>query len=69
MAESCWDAPGCVGARMTGAGFGGACIALVDSDLAQTFIDSVSGQYEGRINICGEYTICHAADGARAIPL
>ena len=28
MVESCLKVPGCIGARMTGAGFGGACVAI-----------------------------------------
>lgn len=37
MAAACWSAPGCVGARMTGAGFGGACVALVERDALDAF--------------------------------
>ncbi|MFQ3588246.1 MAG: galactokinase, partial [Fimbriimonadaceae bacterium] len=42
MAEACWDAPGVVGARMTGAGFGGACVALVRRAEVDAFVDYVA---------------------------
>lgn len=45
MARAAWNAPGCIAARMTGAGFGGACVALVHSDLLQSFFESVSASY------------------------
>ena len=37
--------PGCLGARMTGAGFGGCAIALVPEPLVEEFISAVSSAY------------------------
>lgn len=37
MVESCQDATGCIGVRLTGAGFGGACIAIVEHSKANNF--------------------------------
>lgn len=45
MAESAWDSTGCVAARMTGAGFGGSCIALVERDSLDAFVYEVTEQY------------------------
>ncbi|MCW5946731.1 MAG: galactokinase [Fimbriimonadales bacterium] len=45
MARAAWNAPGCVAARMTGAGFGGCCVALVVSDLYLEFEASVRASY------------------------
>jgi galactokinase len=39
---------GCYGARMTGAGFGGCAVALVDRSTAQTFASHVSEKYHNR---------------------
>ena len=36
---------GCLGARMTGAGFGGSFIALVHKDSSQNFSDSLKDRY------------------------
>jgi len=38
-------APGCVGARMTGAGFGGCAVALVEAAQAEAFVDEVARAY------------------------
>lgn len=45
MARSAWNAPGCVGARMTGAGFGGCCVALVEEDRWPEFERAVKASY------------------------
>ncbi len=37
--------PGCYGARMTGAGFGGCAVALVQTDQADSFIATVAAGY------------------------
>lgn len=67
MAEASWNAPGCVGARMTGAGFGGACVALVDRNLLKSFTDSVNLSYEKSSGIIGEIESCRPVSGARVI--
>ena len=51
MAQAAWEAPGCIGARMTGAGFGGACVALVHRRSVPEFLESVNRRYlEGQGN-------------------
>lgn len=45
MARAAWNAPGCVGARMTGAGFGGCCVALVIKEHWPEFERSVRASY------------------------
>lgn len=39
------SAPGCIGARMTGAGFGGCAIALVKKDSVDSFMEQVKKNY------------------------
>lgn len=45
MASAARQADGCWGARMTGAGLGGACVALVEESSVDRFVDTVSRQY------------------------
>ncbi len=45
LARSAWNAPGCIGARLTGAGFGGCCVALIQSGTEKPFFDSVKASY------------------------
>jgi len=68
MAEACWAAPGCVGARMTGAGFGGACVALVEIDQLEDFRNSVLPRYKEASGREGALTACQLSDGAKAVP-
>lgn len=67
MAEASWKAPGCVGARMTGAGFGGACVALVERNLVKSFTDFVNQDYKMTSGIIGEIESCRPVSGARVV--
>ncbi len=67
MAEAAWAAPGCVGARMTGAGFGGACVALVQKDLLNPFITATLSVYELATGREGDAMSCIIVDGARLL--
>jgi galactokinase len=46
IVEEALKIEGCIGARMTGAGFGGCAIALVKTDLLESFKKNVSGNYK-----------------------
>ena len=58
--------PACIGARMTGAGFGGCAVAIVDPRHATGFIDIVSKHYQIETGLKPEAYICRAAAGAHA---
>ena len=61
--------PGCYGARMTGGGFGGAVLALVDANAAEQFSSDIKEQYGQTIDKEPEVFVCRIADGAREIIL
>jgi galactokinase len=67
MAAAAWDSPGCVGARMTGGGFGGACVALVEQDKVDAFASTLLERYDRESGLHGEAMACSAADGARIL--
>jgi galactokinase len=56
-------AHGAVAARMTGGGFGGAIVALVQASRATEFAESVTSAYGPR----GRAYLCRASDGAREL--
>ena len=58
------DHGACYGARMTGAGFGGCAVALVEADQSREFADSVAGAYEGRTRLTPAIYVCRADEGA-----
>ncbi|MDD3470303.1 MAG: galactokinase [Thermoguttaceae bacterium] len=54
----------CFGARMTGAGFGGCAMALVDAGAALEFAKIVAEEYQKRTNLTPAVYVCRATDGA-----
>lgn len=58
----------CLGSRMTGAGFGGCCIALVKKDKTKRFIDYVGQKYEQKMGIKADFYIAEIVDGVKQIP-
>lgn len=54
---------GCIGARMTGAGFGGCAIALVHKDKIESFIDSVQKKYTEVVGHDAGFFACSTSDG------
>ncbi len=67
MVELAQDLPGLIGARLTGGGFGGCTVNLVEADHAQEFAAELGRRYETRIGIPPQIHICHASDGARKL--
>ena len=67
MAESAWNAPGVVGARMTGAGFGGACVALVQREKLAEFEEATLREYSRKSGRNGEAMVCSLVQGARVV--
>ena len=59
--------PGCYGARMTGAGFGGCAVALVDAALADAFAATVAAAYHARTHLTPAVYVCTATDGASIV--
>jgi galactokinase len=56
--------PGCLGARLTGGGFGGATINLVSHHQAESFMEYMSAEYEKQSGIKMTPLVCQIVDGA-----
>ena len=67
MVDLAQDLPGLIGARLTGGGFGGCTINLVELDNAATFAKTLGERYRKAIGINPEIYICHASAGAHKI--
>jgi len=61
------DLPGLIGARLTGGGFGGCTINLVEQSQAPAFAKALGERYTARTGIVPEIHICHASDGAHRL--
>ena len=55
---------GVLGARMTGAGFGGCTVNLVRAEAAEGFAQAVAKRYKEAFALKGEIYVCQASDGA-----
>jgi galactokinase len=66
LVELARQQPGVLGARMTGAGFGGCTVSLVRSDTAEAFVEAVRNGYEQALGLRAETYVCRASDGALA---
>jgi len=69
MTDAALAAPGCVAARMTGAGFGGAVVALVERNFQVAFLQSVAVEYATRTRRDGTFFVSEAAEGAQILEL
>jgi len=67
MVSLAQDLPGLIGARLTGGGFGGCTINLVEQSHAAAFAASLAGLYAAQIGIVPQVHICHASVGAHRI--
>jgi galactokinase len=69
MVQLAQDLPGLIGARLTGGGFGGCTINLVEQEHAAEFSQTLAESYRNATGISPEIFICHASAGAHHIPL
>ncbi len=67
MVEAAWGAPGVIGARMTGAGFGGCAVALVEANQAGIFGEQVVTAYRERTELEPSLYVCTAEAGAGVV--
>jgi galactokinase len=67
MVELAQDLPGLIGARLTGGGFGGCTINLVEHSDAAEFSRMLGSRYEAKMGIAPEMHICRASGGAHRL--
>jgi galactokinase len=65
LVEIAQKLPGCHGARLTGGGFGGATVNLVQQDAAERFMSDLAAAYYKRTNVRTEPWIAKVVDGAK----
>lgn len=62
-----WESEGVIGARMTGAGFGGCTVNIVKEDCIDSFIKKVKKEYTDKIGYEPSFYIVNISGGARKI--
>jgi len=67
MVELANELPGLIGARLTGGGFGGCTINLVEASQAKAFAEELGRRYAAKTGIEPQIHVCHASGGAHRI--
>ncbi len=67
LAEAAWAQPGVVGARMTGAGFGGCAVVLVRPGAETEVIEGIERDYAARVGTSAQCFVVGSDDGAREL--
>jgi galactokinase len=67
MVQVAQSLPGCYGARLTGAGFGGCTVNLVSIEKAEDFANQLSAGYEAKTGLHPEIYVCQSSRGATFI--
>lgn len=63
LVEEAWKVDGVIGSRMTGAGFGGCTVSIVEDRAIDTFIAQVGAAYESRIGYAADFYVVESGDG------
>ena len=66
LIEAAEGAPGFLGGKLSGAGWAGCTVNLVQADQADAFAEAVAAGYARRTNVAPAIHVCQAADGASA---
>jgi galactokinase len=61
--------PGCIGAKLTGGGWGGCTVNLVHAEAVPSFCRELAAQYKQQTGHDAHVYACRAAQGARAVKL
>lgn len=69
LAEAAWQQAGVIGSRMTGGGFGGCTVSLVQEAAIPDFITQVGHRYTQSTGLTAAFYIAEIADGAHIINL
>jgi len=67
LVEEARKISGTIGSRMTGAGFGGCTVSLVEEDSVEEFIKEVGKNYEARTGLNPDFYIAEVGSGARRV--
>ncbi|NLL00775.1 MAG: galactokinase [Clostridiales bacterium] len=63
LVEAAWEQEGVIGARMTGAGFGGCTVNIVNKDYVEQFISNVGRLYEDKTGLKADFYVVEVGGG------
>ena len=67
LASLAWEIPGVIGSRMTGGGFGGCTVSIVEGEAVKSFIEKIGTEYEKQTGRKASFYETGSNDGAKRI--
>ncbi len=67
LVDAAWAVPGVIGSRITGGGFGGCTVSIVENDAVERFKTDVEKAYEEKCGMKAEFYVVDIGDGAGRI--
>ena len=67
LVEAAWEAEGVIGARMTGAGFGGCTVSIVKDEFIESFKKFVGEKYTAKTGLVADFYVAKIGDGSRKL--
>lgn len=64
LVDLAWKTPGVIGSRITGGGFGGCTVSIVENDAVDNFIQSIGAAYKEKVGHEAEFYTVDIGDGA-----
>ncbi|MCI6676309.1 MAG: galactokinase [Clostridiales bacterium] len=67
LVEAAWEQEGVIGSRMTGAGFGGCTVSIVENDKIDAFIENTGKIYKDKIGYAADFYVVEIGDGTHKV--
>ena len=67
LVEEAWKIDGVIGSRMTGAGFGGCTVSIVEEGTVDKFIEEIGKTYKEKVGHEAEFYVVDIGDGAKIV--
>lgn len=67
LVETAWKAEGVIGSRMTGAGFGGCTVSIVEEAKVADFMEQVGAAYLEKIGYAADFYVVDIGDGPQEL--
>lgn len=67
LVDLAWKTPGVIGSRITGGGFGGCTVSIVENDGVDGFIETIGKKYKEKVGHEAEFYVVEIGDGAHVL--